>query len=35
MLKELCQEFSAVIEMPHSDPIILKHVLMIHQYTRL
>jgi len=33
MLRELCQKVSPVTEMPHSDPIRLKHVQMIHQYT--
>jgi len=33
MLRELCQKVSAVIEMPISDSIRLKHVQMIHQYT--
>jgi hypothetical protein len=33
MLRELCQDVSAGIEMPHSDPIRLKHVQMSHQYT--
>jgi len=32
MLRELCQKVSAVMKMPHSDPIMLKHIQMIHQY---